>query len=87
MMMTEKETLERLYKMIPELRGGFKTIMLNHNFWGGLTDHEFRILYTLPSLQIRVTHKTMTYIETRRKQLGLNKAYQRDEKLPKAHRN
>lgn len=87
MMTNKNEILERLYKMIPELQGGFKTVMLNHNFWGGLTDEEFKVLYTFPSLKIRVTHKTMTYIENRRKQLGLKKAMQKDEKLPKASRN
>lgn len=73
--MTNQEALESLYMKIPELRD-CKTIALPRHYFEKLTDVEFIVLYTLPAtLGVRVTPRTLEYIEARRKQLGLNQAY------------
>jgi len=73
--MTNTEALQALYRRIPELQGGWKTIMLPRHYWTSLSDLEFTILYTLPNLKIKVTNRTMEYIEQRRAGLRLPKQY------------
>ena len=77
--MIDQKTLESLYRKIPELQD-CRVIMLPYHYWLKLSDLEFMVLYTLPNLQIKVNPKTMAYIEARRQELKLDKAYSRVEK-------
>ena len=77
--LTHEEILQGLFRKIPELQHN-KVIGLPGFYFERLTDLEFEIFYTMPGLTVKVSPKTMDYIEKRRVALKLNKAYCRIEK-------
>jgi hypothetical protein len=73
---TEIEAMERLHRILPELKTT-KTIGLNKSFFRGLTDLEFTLLYQMPNLIIKAAPSCINYIDLRRKRLELPKQYTR----------
>jgi hypothetical protein len=78
-MSNHEEVLQELYKKIPELKN-HKVIGLPGFYFERLTDLEFEIFYTMPNLTVRVSPRTMAYIEKRRLTLKLKQTYYRVEK-------
>lgn len=68
----ETKQLEELFSKVPELKL-CREVYLARNFFAALNDESFIMLWHMPGLRIRVSAKTMEYIEERRNRLGLKK--------------
>lgn len=69
-----KELVKSIFTKIPALAEEQSEVYINKGAFQTLTDEEFIILWSLPSIVIRVSKNAADYLEERRILLGMKRA-------------